>query len=269
MPELVFFRRGEEVLRVALERQRMVLGRSGDCDLVIPDPHASRRHAALVLDGTRCVLEDLSGQGTVVAGQPLKHGELADGADLQLGQWRAVFRERGPAEDAAPTRTSRSTHVQSPEAPRENLPRAQVRMKQGSTELLYPLDSGSVTLGKDAGNEVVIQDKFISGQHLRVTRREAGFHVKDLNSTNGTFLEGVRLFEAEVPLNTVLRVGETELVFEPVSPSPRTAPFHGIVGTDPAVRQLVKLIQRVAPTDTQVTLLGESGTGKELVARAL
>ncbi|WP_224250227.1 FHA domain-containing protein, partial [Hyalangium gracile] len=56
MPELVFFRRGEEVLRVALERQRMVLGRAQDCDIVIPDPHVSRQHLALLLDGTRCLL---------------------------------------------------------------------------------------------------------------------------------------------------------------------------------------------------------------------
>ena len=102
-------------------------------------------------------------------------------------------------------------------------------MKQGSTELLYPLGPGSFTVGKDPGNELVVQDKFISGRHLQVTRREAGFHVKDLNSTNGTFLDGVRLFEAEVPLNTVLRVGETELVFEPVLPGPAPrAPSTGL-----------------------------------------
>jgi predicted component of type VI protein secretion system len=60
MPELIFFRRGEELLRVALERRRMVLGRGGDCDIVIPDPHVSRQHVALLYDGTRCLL-DLSG----------------------------------------------------------------------------------------------------------------------------------------------------------------------------------------------------------------
>jgi hypothetical protein len=40
-------------------------------------------------------------------------------------------------------------------------------------------------------------------QRLQVTRREGGFHVRDLNSTNGTFAAGLRLFEAEVPLNAV------------------------------------------------------------------
>jgi DNA-binding NtrC family response regulator len=269
MPELVFFRRGEEVLRVGLERRRMVLGRGDDSDIVIPDPHVSRQHVALHHDGNRCVLEDLSGQGILVAGKPMRHGELPDGADLQLGQWRALFRERGAARAVGPTRSAHRTDVQSREAPEEGLPPAQVRVRQGSTEFVHPLGPGGFTLGKDPANAVVIQDRFISSQHLQVTRSEGGFHVRDLNSTNGTFLEGVRLYEAELPLHTVLRVGKTELVFEPVPQDEQAPSFHGIVGNDPAVRKLVELIQRVAPSPFAVTILGESGTGKELVARAL
>ena len=63
-----------------------------NCDVVIPDPSVSRQHVALHYDGTRCLLEDLSGQGTLVAGQPMQHGELPDGADLNLGPWSAIFR---------------------------------------------------------------------------------------------------------------------------------------------------------------------------------
>ena len=54
----------------------------------------------------------------------------------------------------------------------------------------------------------------------------------------------MRLFEAEVPLNTVLRVGETELHLRAAVPGrSRRTSFHGIVGTDPSVRQLVELHQ--------------------------
>jgi DNA-binding NtrC family response regulator len=216
------------------------------------------------------VLEDLSEQGTVVAGQRRQRCKLPDGTDVELGQWRAVFRERGTGRAAGPTRTQRRTHLQPREALEEDgLAPTQVRVKQGTTELLYTPGPGSFTVGKDPVNALVIQDRFLSGRHLQVTRREAGFHVRDLNSTHGTYLDGVRLFEAEVPLNTVLRVGETELHFEPVSQGPEPAPFHGLVGRDPSVRHMVELIQRVAPSNALVTLLGESGTGKELVARAL
>ena len=45
--------------------------------------------------------------------------------------------------------------------------------------------------------------------------------------------------------------------------------FSGLVGRDPKMQVVFKLIEDVAPTDTTVLILGESGTGKELVARAI
>ncbi|KFA92470.1 sigma-54-dependent Fis family transcriptional regulator [Archangium violaceum] len=268
MPELVFFRRGEEVLRVGLGRERMVLGRGEKSDVVIPDPEVSRRQVALVFDGERCTLEDLSGKGTQVAGASMKKGELADGADITLGQWRAVFRLHGGGQSDAATEVGDRTELQ----PRDSTSRwqpAQVRIRQGSNETVQKLNADSFTVGKDASCDLVIQDSFISSRHLKVTRRDGHFHVLDTNSTNGTWLGPVRVFEVQVGLPTTLRLGQTELVLESVTPARKELSFHGIIGADPSVKQLVDLIERVAPSSAAVTILGESGTGKELVARAL
>ena len=45
--------------------------------------------------------------------------------------------------------------------------------------------------------------------------------------------------------------------------------FDQIIGTSPALKQVLKLIETVAPNDSTVLLLGETGTGKELIARAI
>jgi DNA-binding NtrC family response regulator len=273
MPELVFFRRGEEVLRVAVDRARLVLGRGEQSDVAIPDPELSRQQVALRWDGERCRVEDLSGKGTLVAGQSLTEGELADGADLALGQWRAVFRLSGGGDGADSTTevAAHTTSVQSRDAQASRWQPAQVRVKQGPNESVHRLTGDGFTAGKDATCDLVLSDRFASGKHVRVSRRDGAFHVVDLRSTNGTWLGPVRLFEAEVPLPTTLRVGETELVLEPVAAAARKEPqaFHGLIGQDPSVRQLEELIERVAPSSAAVTILGESGTGKELVARAL
>ncbi|HYO65344.1 MAG TPA: FHA domain-containing protein, partial [Archangium sp.] len=161
MPELVFFRRGEEVLRVGLGRERMVLGRGEKSDVVIPDPEVSRQQVALVFDGQRCTLEDLSGKGTQVAGASMKKGELADGSDLTLGQWRAVFRLHGSGQSDATTEVGNHTELQ----PRDSVSRwqpAQVRIRQGSHETVQKLTGDSFTVGKDASCDLVIQDSFIS-----------------------------------------------------------------------------------------------------------
>ncbi len=49
------------------------------------------------------------------------------------------------------------------------------------------------TLGRSAGNEVVIVDPEVSRRHARITRRAADFALEDLGSTNGTFLNGHRV----------------------------------------------------------------------------
>ncbi|MBF5044896.1 FHA domain-containing protein [Aggregicoccus sp. 17bor-14] len=273
MSELVFFRRGEEVLRFALDGTRVVLGRGERSDVVIPDPEVSRQQVALSFDGTAFRLEDLSGKGTRVGGHSVREAPLTDGADIQLGQWRAVFRLRGGSEGEAATAVGEGhTELQAREQPRWQP--AQVRVRQAGGEAVHRLSGESFTVGKDAGNDLVLQDRFISGRHLKVTRNDAVFHVVDQQSTNGTFLGPVRIFDVEVPLPTTLRVGETELVLEAALPASAAAAkkdsaFHGILGQDASMRQLTELIQRVAPSSAAVAILGESGTGKELVARAL
>jgi len=92
MPELVFLRRGEEVLRFALDRPKIVLGRGDRCDVVIPDPEVSRQQALVLVSGDSALVEDLSGKGTLVGGARVQRAPLADGAEVGLGQWRAIYR---------------------------------------------------------------------------------------------------------------------------------------------------------------------------------
>jgi DNA-binding NtrC family response regulator len=51
--------------------------------------------------------------------------------------------------------------------------------------------------------------------------------------------------------------------------APGAGPFGGIVTRSPKMQEILRIIDRVAPTESAVLILGESGTGKELVARAI
>ncbi|RPH68076.1 MAG: FHA domain-containing protein [Myxococcaceae bacterium] len=272
MPELVFLRRGEEVLRFSLERPRVVLGRGERCDVVIPDPEVSRQQAAVVLSGDTASVEDLSGKGTVVGGTRAPRAQLTDGTEIALGQWRAIFRAHATSGDEAPETEVRGTVAQ-PRADggSDRWQAAQIRLRHAGTESVHRLVGEGATIGKDSGNDLVLDDRFISAKHLRITRRGNRFLVLDHASTNGTWFGAVRLFEAEVPLHTQLHIGETDVLVEPATAARKDAPasWQGLVGADPAMKLLIELIERVAPSSAAVTILGESGTGKELVARAI
>ena len=270
MPELVFLRRGEEVLRFALDRPRIVVGRGDRCDVVVPDPEVSRQQALVLVSGDSAVVEDLSGKGTLVGGTRAQRAPLADGTEIALGQWRAIFRAQSASTEEETE--VRGTVVQpGADGAGERWQAAQIRLRHGDSESVHRLTGEGFTLGKDEGNDLVLEDRFISGKHVRITRRGSRFLVLDHASTNGTWLGAVRLFEAEVPLHTQLHVGETDVRLEPATAARKDVPgvWQGLVGEDPAMRLLIDLVERVAPSSAAVMILGESGTGKELVARAI
>ena len=60
----------------------------------------------------------------------------------------------------------------------------------------FPLETLSLTIGRDPVSDIILNDPEVSRQHARFTQTDAGYQVQDLGSTNGTFVNGQRL-EAE------------------------------------------------------------------------
>ncbi len=74
---------------------------------------------------------------------------------------------------------------------------------------------GGLTIGRSGEADVRIEDRFASSVHARIYSRGASYYVEDLNSTNGTFLNGARLDgEAELTDLDTVKIGDTELRFE-------------------------------------------------------
>lgn len=74
---------------------------------------------------------------------------------------------------------------------------------------------GGLTIGRSDDADVRITDRFASGVHCRVHNRGNAYVVEDLDSTNGTYLNGADL-HGESPLRDLdeIRIGDTELRFE-------------------------------------------------------
>lgn len=78
------------------------------------------------------------------------------------------------------------------------------------------LDSSAVTLGRAAENDLVLDtDEFASVHHARIEPRRDGVWLEDLASTNGTFINGIKLTRPQkLTPGDVIRVGETDLRYE-------------------------------------------------------
>ena len=267
MPELAFFRHGEELLRVALGDQTTI-GRSADCDVSLPDPALSRIQASIERRAGGFTLIDRSGRGTRVAGADVFEAVLTDGTELSFGTWRALFREAG-AGDPEATSAGGLTGIRQVEA--VHSPQARLRIRDRGRERIAPLPDQGLTVGSVQGNGLVLDDPFVSARHLRIERHDGRWQLVDAGSTNGTLLGGVRVWHAEIPPGLPITVGDSQLVLELGTPREGRLPgsYEGMFSLDPGMRQVFDLIDRLAPSDLPASILGETGTGKELVARAL
>jgi hypothetical protein len=80
----------------------------------------------------------------------------------------------------------------------------------------FELDSAQLTIGRGGQNDIALRaDEYASARHARLEPRQDGVWVQDLGSTNGTFLNGMRLERPRrLTHGDIVRVGETDLRYE-------------------------------------------------------
>jgi DNA-binding NtrC family response regulator len=132
----------------------------------------------------------------------------------------------------------------------------------------------TVTIGSGSGCDVVLTDRTISRRHLGLDRGPEGVVLRDLGSTNGSFVQGARFNELTLGFGTEVTIGKTILKYLPTEEAvdlvPSEAESYGsLVGRDPKLRRLFRLLDDVAATDATVLIEGETGTGKELFAEEI
>ncbi len=153
--------------------------------------------------------------------------------------------------------------------------RCALRVLDGSAvgHVLDPLPPRTL-IGRHPWCDLALEDSQVSGSHCEVVLRRDGVRLRDLGSTNGVWIGGMRIYDLLLEPSTVFRVGETSLRFDSRMGLQQvkrqgTDGSGRLIGKSPAMRRLFDMLTRVAARDIPVLLLGETGTGKSAVAEAL
>jgi pSer/pThr/pTyr-binding forkhead associated (FHA) protein len=206
---------------------RVVIGRGPGCDVRLPDPSVSHRHATVRATGSEYALVDeKSTNGTFIAGtrlapntpRPLKHGDV-----LRVGRvWLEVRIDQTPAtrdlalatRDLALALVSQAMRAVGQEAETKLLV---VAGPDAGTALALAEEGRIYVIGRDASCDLPLADTDVSRTHVHVARRGGTVLLRDLGSKNGARLGDSRLpAERDVPWRsgTTVRIGGTTIALE-------------------------------------------------------
>ncbi len=214
-------------LKISLDAPRIVIGRGEGCEIRLPDPSVSHRHASIRQRGSDYVVVDEgSTNGTFVgpvrlspqAPRMVRSGEL-----LRIGRiWLELTIEAVPTTEDAQlaTREIALSLVSSALAAQGETAAVKVIVEQGpdaGRELVLGEAGRGYVIGRGQGLDLSLTDTDASRRHVEVGRRGALLWVKDLGSKNGALLDGNALRpnkETVWPRGKLVSVGKTELSFD-------------------------------------------------------
>jgi ABC transport system ATP-binding/permease protein len=224
------------------------IGRDAASDVVVPGNDVSRTHADLSVGPAGYVLRDVSANGVFVNGarigdaQPLRRGDVIRVGTEEL---RFYADESAASADAAPETVEAAPPIVAP-------PLATLEVvNEGATKgTRFDVRSPLAHIGRGAHNDIVVMDDSVSDSHAKLQRRDSGWFVVDMNSTNGTYVAGRRISgEQSIGSTAAVRFGGVKVIFRE---EPDGADAHGgtrvIVGVRPSDQQLAPAARPIVAT---------------------
>jgi len=138
----------------------------------------------------------------------------------------------------------------------------------------HTFDGSRFIFGTDESCVFRLTDPAVSRVHCSLGLHRDAVRIRDLESSNGTFVNGVKVIEAELQSGDRIQIGNTVISFQ-VGDTTKSLDlstgqsFGPLLGRSTPMRQVFALLEQVAASDATVLIQGETGTGKDLVATAI
>jgi len=212
LAQIVVLENGTEVRRIALANTPVTFGRGPDNTLTLPDTRLSRNHGRILPDGRGGwrVVDLGSSNGTRLHGKRIQDAPLAHDARIDLGRFTLLFLDPTRAAVAAPPPAPRPLDA-APAPPGARPPRLVARGERENDRVI-PL-TAALRIGRGAGNDLRLDYDEVSGDHARIAPFRGELRLQDLDSTNGTFVNGTRARSHALEHGDEIEIGPVRFLF--------------------------------------------------------
>jgi DNA-binding NtrC family response regulator len=272
MNKLALFRDDQLVEERVLTERALELGSAKGADLVLEDPTLPpRAYLVQARAGTVWLLD--------LARPKLEPKVLPLDTSLAIGQRYKIVRTSLRREPAA-----RADSDGQPTLPLDHEPPASCRwtvlVGRGADARRVTIGDKPVRVGKGPQNELILHDPTVSGAHCRFEPEGSVLCVRDLESTNGTYVHGLRVTKAQLSAGARVRVGRTDLRVVAAEVRSRAEPRASttqetrqvespLVAASVSMQDTMTEALHFASLPWPALVLGPSGAGKEELARLI
>jgi len=205
----------------ALSKSSVEIGRAVQNDIVLNDGKISRMHARIDCDDQGCTLIDLeSANGTVVNGKRIEKVILSPEDTIKLGEINLRFESTTPPPDPDVTLINTIADLNDTlahtvlETSLNDVSEARIVVHTPERTWEVTLEDELLMIGRDPTNDISIDEIRLSRQHARIERKRDSFILRDLKSTNGTWIGDERIEEHTLKDGDTIQLGEAKLVFK-------------------------------------------------------
>jgi ABC-type multidrug transport system ATPase subunit/ABC-type multidrug transport system permease subunit len=241
-------------MRLQLDRSAVTVGRAKDNTICMASERASRHHARFETTAEGCCVTDLNSRnGTYLNGGRLRAERrlLASGDTVTIGTEPIRFLAgEATVLGAGPQRPVKGTQT-------------------------IRLEADQLTIGRDAANDVVLEDPNVSRFHAEVVSVPDGWELRDLGSRNGTRLNGSLIERAGIQIGSEIGIGPFRLIFDGAAFVARDdrgllrlAADQVTIEVAGGKRILDSASLEIPPGDF-VAIIGEAGSGKTTLLKGL
>ncbi len=205
-----------------LNKPVVTLGRATTNDIALLDTKMSRNHAKIENGPDGCFVVDLgSANGTRVNGNRIQRAQISLGDTIQIGNSVLRFAVQTPDESG-----DQMTVINSEEQLGLTLNQMtlSIALNDNAQPLLVvhtpdrtwdlALDVDSLSIGRSQENDLVLDYEKVSRRHARIERHRNEIILRDLGSTNGTWLGGQPVEEHTLQNGETFRIGPVQLVYK-------------------------------------------------------
>ena len=221
---------GQVANTFSFDHGEYVVGRTDDCDVVLPSSSVSRSHARIFIQQGRCYIEDLgSANGVIVDGQRvLKTRDLGTASQIRIGDYYLYLEYQQAAR--LQDQNVRSTLFIDAGAEHHKL----VRINDSFAGEEFTLSEQENTIGRTDENFILLSDTSISRRHAVIYRSGDLYFVEDFGSSNGTRLNGTPVTSREeVRASDRVEFGNVEFVLVPGDQTVNPALFAASRSSNP------------------------------------